>query len=128
MGIRYKLHDFGAPIDGPAWMFGDNESVIKNSTIPQSVLKKHHNALSYHRVRKACAAGIMNFIHIPRLENPADVLTKYLPWSTLKEMVRPILFWKGETIKKTCAGIKGSDKSALSPQCVMHTIRFVWAM
>ena len=76
MGIRYKLRDFGAPIDGPTWMFGDNESVIKNSTIPQSVLKKRHNALSYHRVCEACVAGIMNFIHIPRSENPADVLTK----------------------------------------------------
>ena len=111
MGICYKLRDFGAPIDGPTWMFGDNESVIKNSTIPQSVLKKHHNALSYHHICEACAAGIMKFIHIPGTENVADVLTKFLPWSSLKELVGPILFWKGETIKKNSAGIKGSDKS-----------------
>ena len=110
-GIRYKLHDFGAPIDGPTWMFGDNESVIKSSTIPQSVLKKHHNALSYHCVCKACAAHIINFIHIPGTENVANVLTKFLPWSILKELVGPILFWKGETIKKNNAAIEGSDKS-----------------
>ena len=111
MGICYKLRDFGAPIDGPTWMFGDNESVIKSYTIPQSVLKKRHNALSYHRVCKACAAHIINFIHIPGTENVADVLTKFLPWSILKELVGPILFWKGETIKKNNAAIEGSDKS-----------------
>ena len=31
--------------------FGDNKSVVTNSTIPQSILNKRHNMLSYHRVR-----------------------------------------------------------------------------
>ena len=97
MGLRYKLRCFGAPLDGPTWVFGDNESVIKNSTIPQSVLKKRHSALVYHRDCEACAAGVIYFIHIPGIINVADVLTKFLPWSTLKELVRSILFWKGET-------------------------------
>ena len=90
MGLCYKLHYFGAPLDGPVWMFGGNESVIKNSTIPQSVLKKCHNALSYHCVHEACAAGIINFIHIPGTTNVADMLTKFLPWSILKELVGPL--------------------------------------
>ena len=76
--LRYTLWMFGAPLDGLGWMFGDNESVITNSTIPSSTLKKHHNALSYHWVRKACAAGVMWFIHTPGKTNIADVLTKYL--------------------------------------------------
>jgi hypothetical protein len=34
--LRYTLRMMGIPIDGPAWAFGDNASVITASTIPQS--------------------------------------------------------------------------------------------
>ena len=37
------------------------------------------NALSYHRVREAIAANVLKFHHISGKENPADVLTKFLP-------------------------------------------------
>ena len=52
-GLRYKLRMFGVPIDGPANVFGDNQSVINNATIPESPLKKKHVAICYHRVREA---------------------------------------------------------------------------
>jgi hypothetical protein len=98
MDLRWTLRMLGAPLDGPAWMFGDNESVITNSTIPKSLLKKRHNALSYHRVREACAAGVMWFIYTPGKTNVADVLTKYLPWCDMLPKLRPVLFWKGDTM------------------------------
>ena len=50
MDLRYTLMYFGVPLDGPAWMFGDNQSVITSSTIPHSMLGKRHNFLAYHRV------------------------------------------------------------------------------
>jgi hypothetical protein len=40
MDLRYTLRMMGIPIDGPAWMFGDNFSVIISSTLPQSTLNK----------------------------------------------------------------------------------------
>jgi hypothetical protein len=89
----------GIPIDGPAWLFGDNQSVVTSSTIPQSTLNKRHNALSYHRVRENIAAGVINFMHIAGKTNPSDVLTKYLGWSKFWPLVQPILFWTGETMK-----------------------------
>jgi hypothetical protein len=49
--LRYTLRIMVIPLDGPSWMFGDNESVITSSAIPQSTLNKRHNALSYHCVR-----------------------------------------------------------------------------
>ena len=55
-------------------MFGDNESVVKSSTLPQSALNKQHNALSFHRVREAIAAGMLNFSHIKGKTNAADIL------------------------------------------------------
>ena len=105
--LRYTLRMFGAPLDGSGWMFGDNESVITNSTIPSSTLKKRHNALSYHRVREACAAGVMWFIHTPGKTNVADVLTKYLPWCDMKDKIGPVLFWKGDTMKSPPPKLRG---------------------
>jgi hypothetical protein len=37
--------------------FCDNEAVVKNSTRPESTLKKKHQAIAYDRTRKAQAAG-----------------------------------------------------------------------
>jgi hypothetical protein len=54
--LRYTLCMLGVPLDGKSWMFGDNESVVKSSMIPQSNLMKRHNALAYHRICEAIAA------------------------------------------------------------------------
>ena len=107
----------GAPLDGPGWMFGDNKSVITNSTVPKSVLKKRHNALSYHRVREACAASVMWFIHTPGKTNVADVLTKYLSWADMKDKLGPVLFWKGDTLKSPSPKMRGvsSDNGHKGP-------------
>jgi hypothetical protein len=98
MDIRYTLRMLGVPLDGPAWMFGDNEGVNKNCTIPHSMLKKRHNARAYHRVREAIAAKILYFIDINGKKNPADPLTKFLCWNDIKDKVGPVLFWKGDTL------------------------------
>ena len=70
----------GVPLDGPSWMFGDNEAVVNSSSIPGGQLKKRANILNYHRVREAVAAGFVNFVHMSGKENPADACTK--PWSS----------------------------------------------
>jgi hypothetical protein len=99
MDLRYTLRMMGIPIDGPAWMFGDNQSVITSSNIPHSNLNKRHNALSYHRVREAISANILYFIHVDGKLNPSDILTKFLSWSKFWPLIQPMLFWKGETLK-----------------------------
>jgi hypothetical protein len=99
MDLRYTLRMMGIPLDGPAWMFGDNQSVITSSTIPHSNLNKRHNALSYHRVREAIAAKVLYFVHIDGKNNPSDILTKFLPWAKFWPLIQPILFWKGDTIR-----------------------------
>ena len=96
--LRYTLRMMGIPIDGPSWMFGDNQSVITSSTIPESTLNKRHNALSYHLVRECVAAKIINFVHISGKVNPSDLLTKFLSWSNFWPLIQPLLFWKGETL------------------------------
>ena len=60
MNMCHTLRSLGAPIlDGKAYMFGDNASVITSlTTIPHSSLNKCHNALSNHRVREAIALNV----------------------------------------------------------------------
>jgi len=89
----------GVPVNEPTWLFGDNMSAVMSSTIPSSTLKKRWNALSYHRVREAVAAGIINVIHLPGSENPSDVLTKFLPHSTMYKLMEEFLFWYSRTDK-----------------------------
>ena len=93
MELRYMLRMLGVPVEGPSWILGDNKSVITSSTIPSSTLKKRWNALSYHRVREAVAAGIVNVIHLPGIENPADVLTKFLPHRVMYRLIKEFIFW-----------------------------------
>jgi Reverse transcriptase (RNA-dependent DNA polymerase) len=101
--LRYTLRMLGVPLEGPSWMFGDNKSVVTSSTIPHSTLDKRWNALSYHRVREAIAAGIIIFQHIDGKSNPSDVLTKFLPWNEFWPLIQPLLFWKGETMRSAKA-------------------------
>ncbi len=59
VALQYKLQMFGVPIDGSANVFCDNNRVVKNKTIPESMLAKWHNAINYHAVREAVAAKII---------------------------------------------------------------------
>ena len=49
MDLRNTLRYLGVLIMTNAHMFRDNNSVVMSSTIPQSILNKRHNMLSYHR-------------------------------------------------------------------------------
>ena len=78
VALRYKLRMFGVPIDGPASVFCDNRGVVKNASIPESTLQKKHNAINYHAVREAAAAGILRVGKEDGDTNLADMLTKVL--------------------------------------------------
>ena len=92
--LRMTLRYLGVPIKGCTMMFGDNESVVNSSSVPHSKLNKRHNALSYHRVREAIAAGIIRFYHIRGNTNPADILSKHWDYASIWETLRPLMFWK----------------------------------
>jgi hypothetical protein len=78
LALRTHLRMLGVPLDGAADLLCDNMSVVMSSTIPGSVLKmkKHTNAVSYHKVRETIAAKAMQVRHEPTGSNLADVLSK----------------------------------------------------
>ena len=96
---RLTLRYLGVPIKGRTMMFGDNESVITNATIPHSQLNKRHLALAYHKVREAVAADIIGFYHIPGESNPADIMSKIWGFQQVWTKLKALLFWQGETEK-----------------------------
>ena len=92
MDFRYKLRMLGVPLEGPALMLGDNMSVVLNTTVPSSPLKKKHQACNFHRIREAIAAKVIRFAHIDSEKNYADTLTKPLPPAAHQALVKPWLF------------------------------------
>lgn len=99
--LRFKLRMFGIPLAAPppstedeeppvdpAYIFCDNESVVKNSTHVESTLNKKHASLAYHYVRWNVAAGIVSLAWISGKDNPADPLTKILPRATRDHLFR----------------------------------------
>ena len=104
--IRTTLQYLGVPIRDKSYMFGDNRSVVTSSTIPNSTISKRHHLASYHRVREAIAAKYISFHWKERKSNPADILSKHWEIATVWPMLKPILFWRGETATQ----LKGSDR------------------
>jgi hypothetical protein len=91
-GLRYKLCMMGISIEGPANVLVDNETVMKNSTIPSSTLQRKHNVICYHYVREAVASNILQIAHIPSEQNLADMFTKVLGATKLHAFCQQILY------------------------------------
>ena len=78
--------------NGPANGFCDNEGVVLNVLNSTSTLNKKHNAVAYHKVREAHAAGVIQVRKKPGKTNLSDILTKCLPGPALKECCNYIFF------------------------------------
>ena len=78
-GLRYKLRMLGIPVELPTYIYGDNQSVLANTTVPDSTLKKKSNSIAYHFVREGCARDEWRTTYVNTHENVADLLTKPLP-------------------------------------------------
>ena len=77
---------------GPTSVFCDNELVVKNSTTPESTLKKCHNAIAYHRAREAQAVGSICVAWESGETQISDLLSKLMPGPRLKELVSYVLW------------------------------------
>jgi hypothetical protein len=92
-GLRYKLRMMGIPIDGPTYIYCDNNSVVVNSSSPASTLKKKSNSIAYHCVRDSVARDEQRVTYESTHTNLADLLTKPLPGGTHRDyLISQVLF------------------------------------
>jgi hypothetical protein len=89
----------GITVDKPAFIFGDNQSVLANTTAPASTLKKKSNSIAYHFVREGCARDEWQTVYINMHDNVANLLTKPLPsgekWMKLIQMLLHLIWDEG---------------------------------
>jgi hypothetical protein len=90
--LRYKLRMFGIPINGPTNVFCDNEAVVKNTTAPESCLKKKRNSIAYHYIREQVAAGTIRVAKEHTDTNLADLFTKLLTGPRMKMLTQRVLY------------------------------------
>jgi hypothetical protein len=91
-GLQYKLRMMGILIEGPSHVRVDNMSVVMNTTLPESTLKKKRNSIAYHFVRENVAAGVIKIGYKPLETNLADMLTKLQSGPVRKRLSDMVLF------------------------------------
>ena len=70
------------------------------------VYSKRHHLISSHRVKEAIALKYLSFHWKDGISNPVDILSKHWEFATVWPILKPILFWRGETATQ----LKGSDR------------------
>jgi len=101
---RYKLRMLGIVLEDTSMLVGDNMSVVVNTTLPSSALKKKHQACNYHCIREAIAGRIITFGHIDTNDNVADVCTKPLNGPQFHKLCEEYLFRKPDALKRVIEG------------------------
>ena len=91
--LRYKLRMMGIPIDRPTYIYCDNQSVVNNTSNPESLLKKKSNSIAYHAAREAVTMGEMLIAYVPTNHNIADLMTKVLPGGQQRDQLIEDILW-----------------------------------
>ena len=81
----------GIPLLRPLLVYGDNMSVIHNTQIPLSTLRKKINSICYHEILESAAMGESITAWVPTVENPDDLLTKFLYRSKRRHILGNVL-------------------------------------
>ena len=95
----------GIPVEGPTCIYGDNQSVLVNMTIPDSTLKKKSQSIAYHFVREGVARDEWRTSYVNTHDNEADLLTKQLPHGEkrkgfVRNLLHHIFGLSGSVVKK----------------------------
>ena len=82
----------GISVTGLAYISGNNHSVLANTTIPESMLKKKSQSIAYHFIREGSACDKWRTAYVNTHFNESHLLTKLLPnGEKRKNFVRQLL-------------------------------------
>jgi hypothetical protein len=84
-GLCYKLRMLGIPCDGPVYIYGDNQSVLANTSVPDLTLKKKSQSIACHFVREGAVRDKWHTAYVNTSLNEADLLTKLLPFGAKRK-------------------------------------------
>ena len=68
----------GIPVNNPAFVYGDNQKMLWNTTDPDSTLMKKSTSVAYHFVCKGVAKDEWRMRYVKTSENPSDFMTKVI--------------------------------------------------
>ena len=81
--------------------FGDNQSVLNNSSNPDSRLNKKSNSIAYNFVREGVARDEWRCTYVKSENNQSDLLTKVITDGQKRSRhVRKILHWFDSKVQK----------------------------
>ena len=80
----------------PTKLFGDNQGVIQNASMPEATFQKKHTAISFQWMRECVAAKIIEPHKIDGKDNYADIFTKLVD-GTIFNYHAWDLMWKTPT-------------------------------
>lgn len=78
-GLHHKPCMMSIPLEMPTRVFGDNQSVLANASMPHSTLKKKLSSIAFHFVREGVAKNEWLATHLNTNLNPTDTCAKSLP-------------------------------------------------
>ena len=76
--LLYKLRMFGIPIDGSDNVLCDNDAVYNNTIILESVVKKKHHSINYHRCSNAVDSDTISVSKQVNENDLSDLFTKIM--------------------------------------------------
>lgn len=91
--FRYKLRMMIIHVNDRCFVYGDNQSILWNTTVSDLMLKKKTGSVAYHFVREGVSRDCWRTSYIKSTWNPADLLTKVLSAGINQyQKVRQILY------------------------------------
>ena len=90
-GLHYKILMMVIPVDEPSFVFGDNQSVLCNTSNPASTLKKKSNIIAFDHVRDGVARDDWRTAYVNTHKTLEDLFTKPLSGDKRWKFVRMLL-------------------------------------
>ena len=101
----------GIPIAGPCYTYGDNNAVVTNSTLPDSVLKKKSNSIAYNFIWEGAARDEWRCRYIPTEDNLSELCTTPMAYGAKQikfcKMLLHHLYEKGKHIAREAICLVG---------------------
>ena len=69
----------GIMVNSPCFIYGNNQSLLWNTSLTKYVLKKETWSVAYHYIREGVSVDVWKMAYTNTKLNPSDILTNNLP-------------------------------------------------